>query len=286
MKAHPGASLSILFAAVLASSAGPRPATAKEEVRSDWRRVFVERVTGAFRVGDQAAGSFNCIGWACRGALLGEPVHHAGPDLPSAGAIFAQARQSSERLNGKTIRVEHGAMALREMGAVQDYRMLHSSVAICEWLHQRGPVAAAVYWDDLLNVHRGALRPVPVNEGSVRGRRAHAITILGWSPSSNAFYFTPNLGRDWGKKGFALIREEDLQFVLINAVGFVHQGSDRPLDALGENHGETIPQGRSDSNQASSPGQRRILLKAALSRVEAVSRSLERDKFGARDSRR
>ncbi len=244
-----------------------------------WRAVFVDRRTEIFRVGDQAAGSQNCVGWACRGALLGAPVHAAGTDLPSAGTIFDRARRYSVELSAN-IGIEHGAMALREMQAIQDYRMLYSSAAIWEWLYERGPVVAAVYWDALLSAHKGSLRAVPVNEGSTGEQSAHAITILGWSPSRKAFYFTPNLGRLWGKEGFAFIREDDLPVILINAAGLVHEGTDRDL-LSGGSEGAPPREGRPGTSQSSSADLRHHLLEEALSRVEAVSRSLGKSRAGA-----
>lgn len=121
------------------------------------------------------------------------------------------------------MRLRHAARALLEMGVVEEYQVLDTPYEIWEWLKHRGPVAASIYWDELMTNHRGALREIPVTSTTWVNSGAHAITILGWSPSEQAFYFTPNLGTGWGSKGFALLRESDFPHVFVNGVGFVHE---------------------------------------------------------------
>jgi hypothetical protein len=155
-----------------------------------------------------------CVGYTFAHELAARPQVVPGISARDAHAIYVWAQRNDqwpgEDYSGTSVLA--GVKALVKAQYYKGFSWSRNAREVATIVSRKGPVALGVDWHEgMWDVdENGFIRPV----GEIVG--GHAILCKGYSVRRSAFILHNSWGRSWGKNGCALLKTEDLQYLLDN----------------------------------------------------------------------
>src|SRR5581483_7001264 len=155
-----------------------------------------------------------CVGYSCRGLLLAAPVINK-PEHPSAQEIYDGAQRNDEfpdtpPADGSSVR--GGFKFLQKCGLIGEYVWAANVDEVMRFVLTRGPVVLGINWyDSMMEPDRHGWLHISKNAQIVGG---HAILAIGVNMATGALRLMNSWGAEWGQRGRAWLRREDLARLL------------------------------------------------------------------------
>jgi len=151
-----------------------------------------------------------CVGYGWAHWIEDGPITHPGQIDPVM--IYKEAQKvdewPGEDYEGTSVRA--GAKVLQSKGLISNYYWATIIDEITRAILEVGPVTVGTDWYDGMFEpdSKGIIKP----SGSIAG--GHCYLLDGINMKTGLLRLKNSWGRDWGKKGFALISLEDFSYLL------------------------------------------------------------------------
>jgi len=174
------------------------------------RRISTDRLTRYWSsryFGNQGQEP-SCVGFAWMHWLEASPISQ----YVLGGGIYKLAQYLDEwqgqNYEGTSVRA--GAKALSHLGFIKEYRWATKIAPVISAVLETGPVVIGIDWrEGMLETNKnGFIKPT----GKIVG--GHAILIDGVNKEKGFVRLKNSWGKDWGQKGRAKLKFDDLQTLL------------------------------------------------------------------------